>query len=104
QAHKPEDVKKDAAPDKNPMDFPSDLTVMVRTQQDGVNDGEISALFVRNIEGKESPIDGGLAGLRGYLAKRREEMTNKDNIKVQGDSKLKVRSLMTVMDACRKAG
>src|SRR4051812_33229913 len=57
QAHKAEDVKKDAAPDKNPLEFPSDFTVRVRTQMDGQNDGEISALFVRNIEGKEDPID-----------------------------------------------
>ncbi len=104
-AHKQEDVKKDAAPEKDPaLEFPSDLTVKVRTQTDGVNDGEISALFVRNIEGKEEPVDGGLVGLKALLTKRREEMTNKDNIKVQGDGKLKVRSLMRVMDACRQSG
>jgi biopolymer transport protein ExbD len=92
--------------DKDPLDFPSDLTVKVRTQLDGVNDGEISALFIRNIEGKEEPIDGSLTGLRNYLQKRHDEMTGagKDNIKVQGDSKLKVRSLMRVMDVCRLAG
>jgi biopolymer transport protein ExbD len=104
-AHKPEDVKKDVAPDKDPaLEFPSDLTVKVRTQQDGINDGEISALFIRNIEGKEEPVDGGLAGLRAVLEKRREEMSNKENIKVQGDAKLKVKSLMRVMDACRQSG
>ena len=104
QAHKAEDVKKDAEPDKNPLEFPSDFTVKVRTQLDGQNDGEISALFVRNIEGKEDPIEGGLTGLQNYLAKKRDEMTNKENIKVQGDTKLKVRSLMRVMDVCRQAG
>ncbi len=104
QAKNQKDVKQEAAADKDPLEFPSDLTVKVRTQLDGVNDGEISALSVRNLEGKEDPVEGGLAGLKTMLEGKRQEMTNKDNIKVQGDSKLKVRSLMKVMDACRKAG
>jgi biopolymer transport protein ExbD len=105
QAHKPEDVKKDAAPDKDPaLDFPSDLTVQVRTQTDGINDGEISALSVRNIDGKVDPVEGGLAGLKTYLEGRRKDTTNQDNIKVQSDGKLKVRSLLRVMDVCRNAG
>jgi len=105
QAHKPEDAKPDVAPDKNLLEFPSDFTVKVRTQLDGTNDGDISALSVRNIEGKEEPIpDTDLTRLRDYLAKKREDMPNKDNIKVQGDKKLKVRSLMKVMDVCRQAG
>ncbi len=104
QAKNQKDVKQEAAADKDPLEFPSDLTVKVRTQLDGVNDGEISALSVRNLEGKEDPVEGGLAWLKTMLEGKRQEMTNKDNIKVQGDSKLKVRSLMKVMDACRKAG
>jgi biopolymer transport protein ExbD len=95
-----------ASVDKDPLEFPSDVTVKVRTQQDGVNDGDISALFIRNLEGKEEPVEGGLSGLRGVLDRKRQEMTEetKKNIKVQGDGKLKVRSLMRVMDVCRQAG
>jgi biopolymer transport protein ExbD len=104
QAQKPEDVKKDAKADKDPTpEFPSDLTVKVRTQLDGTNDGEISAIFVRNLEGKEEPVEG-LTGLRDLLSEKRESLTNKEAIKVQGDGKLKVRSVMKVMDVCRKAG
>jgi biopolymer transport protein ExbD len=104
QAHKEQDVKKDAKVDKDPEpEFPSDLTVKVRTQLDGTNDGEISAIFVRNLEGKEEPVDG-LPGLQKYLTEKRETLTNKEAIKVQGDGKLKVRSIMKVMDECRKAG
>jgi biopolymer transport protein ExbD len=84
--------------------FPSDLTVLVRTGLDGVNDGDISALAVRTAEGKEIPIDGGVAGLKAKLTEMRKELTQKDNIKVQGDGKLKVKSLMKVMDACKQAG
>ena len=45
----------------------------------------------------------GLAGLVAKLKEMRQELTQKDNIKVQGDGKLKVKSLMKVMDACKKA-
>src|SRR4051794_19591698 len=86
------------------LEFPSDLTVKVRTQLDGANDGAISALAIRNLEGKEQPVDGGLEGLKKRLVQMREELQQKDNVKVQGDGKLKVRSLMEVMDACKAAG
>jgi len=104
QAHKQEDVKKDSKTDKDPApEFPSDLTVKVRTQMDGVTDGEISAITVRTLEGKEEPVEG-LPGLKQYLKEKRETLNNKDAIKLQGDGKLKVRSIMKVMDACRQAG
>jgi biopolymer transport protein ExbD len=104
QAHRAEDVKPDAKSDKEPeLEFPSDLTVKVRTQLDGVNDGEISAIFVRSIEGKEEPVEG-LAGLKKYLEQKRATLTNKEAIKVQGDGKLRVRSIMRVMDVCRQSG
>ena len=88
------------------LDFPSDLTVKVRTQLDGTNDGAISALAIRSLDGKETPVDGGLDGLQKRLAAMREDgaVQQKSNIKVQGDGKLKVRALMEVMDACRLAG
>jgi biopolymer transport protein ExbD len=103
-AHKKEDQNPKIAPDKKPeLEFPSDLTVKVRTQLDGVNDGDISALFVRNRDAKEESVND-LAGLRQYLEKAQETITNKEGIKVQGDGKLKVRSVLKVMDVCRKAG
>ena len=34
----------------------------------------------------------------------REELQQKDNVKVQGDGKLKVKNLLAVMDACKAAG
>jgi biopolymer transport protein ExbD len=99
------DNKPTQGADKDPLEFPSDLTVKVRTQLDGVNDGEISALSIHNSStAREKPIDGGLAGLKRELTEMRKDLTQKDNIKVQGDGKLKVRSLMKVMDTCRQAG
>jgi biopolymer transport protein ExbD len=109
-AHDQKDINEKAKTDKNPVEeFPSDLTVKVRTQLDGVKDGEISAIFVQSIEGKEDPISGGaeaelLAALKKYLEGKRATSDKKEAIKVQGDGKLKVRAIIKVMDACRNAG
>lgn len=103
-AHSKEKMDPMKGHDKDPTpEFPSDLTVKVRTQMDGRNDGEISAISVRNLEGKEDPVDG-VAGLTKYLTDKRQGLTNKDGVKLQGDGKLKVRSIVKVMDACRDAG
>ncbi len=109
-AHDPKDVSEKSKADKDPEpEFPSDLTVKVRTQLDGRNDGEISALFLRNIEGKEDSVSGRdesemLNGLKEYLEGKRDGLTNKEAIKVQGDGKLKVKAIIKVMDVCRKSG
>jgi len=68
--------------------------------------GPHTVVAIRNDTGKETPVDGGLTGLIAELKKVRETLpqNQKNNIKVQGDGKLKVRSLMKVMDACRSAG
>lgn len=103
-AHNQKDVKKEASPEKNPTpEFPSDLTVKVRTQQDEYSQGGISAIFVRNIEGKEELVNG-LDGLKKYLDDKRTTLTNKEAIKVLGDSKLRLKHVLKVMDVCRNAG
>jgi biopolymer transport protein ExbD len=109
-AHDQKDVNpmKESTKELEP-EFPSDLTVKVRTQLDGRNDGEISALFVRGIDAKEDSISGAdeaamLEGLAKYLAEKQAGLTNKEAIKVQGDGKLKVKAIIHVMDVCRKAG
>jgi biopolymer transport protein ExbD len=93
-------AKPDQADIKEP-EFISDLTVKVRTQLQG---GDISNLAVLNNEGKEEPVGGNLESLEAFLVKKRETLANKNAIKVQGDSALKVRNLIAVSDACRKAG
>jgi len=95
-----EPIKKDQTDTKEP-EFISDLTVKVRTQLQG---GDISNLAVLNNEGKEEPVGGNLESLEAFLVKKRETLANKNAIKVQGDSALKVRNLIAVSDACRKAG
>jgi biopolymer transport protein ExbD len=116
QAHDQKDVKSKGT-DVDPPEFPSDLTITIRSMQDGPHAGTISALFVRDIQGKEEPIlvrrpdhlkkgmePDLLDALRAYLKDRRDKVEHKDAIKAQGDSKLKVASFIKVMDACRQAG
>ena len=102
-ARSAEDVKPESAADKNEtLELPTDLTVVIRTQRGGGNDGEISALTVQDQAGPTEVPD--LKALEGHLKKARETVTNKQAIKVQGDSKLKVVAVIEVMDVCRKAG
>ena len=109
-AHNAKDVSPTAKPDQGIPPFPSDLTVKVRTQMDGTNDGDISAVSVRALEGKEDTItppnkqENVLVTLRKYLKEKREGLAQKEGIKIQGDGKLKVSSMIRVMDACREAG
>jgi biopolymer transport protein ExbD len=99
--------KDNVNPEKNPEpEFPSDLTVQVRTQQAEGSEGGISAIFVRGPDGKEDPINGTdlLGGLKKYLEAKRETVTHKDAIKIRGDNKLRIKHLMKVTDVCKAAG
>jgi biopolymer transport protein ExbD len=103
QAQKPDDVLPDAKADKKPnLEIASDLTVMVKTQLDGTNNGAISALSVQDRSGNVAVRD--LAELKDYLQKARENISTKDSIKIQGDGKLKWEWMVQVMDVCRRAG
>lgn len=103
QAKKQEDVKTDAVPDKNkPIDLPANVTVIVRTQMDNVNNGRISALTLQDDAGQQ-PIDN-LDKLAAELKRRSETVENKENIKIQADGKLKWEEVIRVMDVCQGAG
>ncbi len=103
QAEKKENVDPAAQSNRNPnLELPADLTVIIRTQRDGVNDGAISALDVETRAGKEH-VDN-LDALRDYLKKQHATAENKESIKIQGDGKLKWNSIVQVMDVCRDAG
>jgi biopolymer transport protein ExbD len=103
QAKDQKDVDPASKPDKNQnLDLPSDVTVIVKTQRDGVNDGQISALDIQETSGQSHPKN--LDELKAELTKIRARVDNKDAIKIQGDSKLKWYSVVQVMDVCRAAG
>src|SRR5262245_53146242 len=73
------------------VDFPSDLTVKGRAALDEANLGAISDVTLRDAQGKELGVGNDLESLHARLVRMREDLTQKDNIKVQGDAKLKVR-------------
>jgi len=104
KANKDNKADPKAAVDKNKEpEFPSDLTVLVRTQQAEGSEGAISAIFVRKLQGKDDPVNG-LDGLKRYLEEQRAKGDAKEGIKILGDSKLRIKHLMKVMDVCRAAG
>ena len=110
QAHDAADVdpmmlsKKD---DDIDLDIPTDLTVVVNTQNEGKNNGQIAALFIEN-RGPRTSIEDDehedkMTKLVKYLTAERAKSDNA-SIRVQGDSKLHWEAMVQVMDACRKAG
>lgn len=93
------------------LDLPSEVTVVVKTPHDGRTDGTISQIVVQERQGShevaappgnaEGPW---LAGLRDYLKKARDGLTNQNDVKIQAESQLRYAVVMRVMDACTAAG
>ena len=88
------------------LEMKSQITVLVRTQHDGINDGVISEIRVQegtsdtNIQTPNGQLD----ELISYLKRVRPGLVNQDDLFIQGDSRLKWSGMVSVMDACRKAG
>jgi biopolymer transport protein ExbD len=108
-ADKQQNISPDSAHDKNPdLDVPPDLTVVVKTQNDGINNGAISALSVEDRSGPSTIRPAGeqslMDALTAYLKRSKSNIDNKAAVKLQADSKLKWDNVVQVMDACHKAG
>ena len=84
--------------------LPADLTVQVKTQNDGYNNGGISQLTLVGRDGPKEIKD--LDQLLKELQAAREggNLTNKEDIKIQGDSRLNWGAVVKVLDTCTKAG
>jgi biopolymer transport protein ExbD len=95
----------EARPDQSApgeLELPSEITVLVKTQHDGVHDGGISQISVQERQGtKDFP---GLEELRKYLAEARSGLGNQNDIKIQADSALRYAFVMQIMDMCTRAG
>jgi biopolymer transport protein ExbD len=108
-AHSQQEQDPTTKHDANPvLEVPSDLTVVVKTQNDGVNNGAISSLGVEDRSGPATirPTGDESLGdaLTRYLQKAKDSVDNKSAIRLQADSHLKWDNVVQVMDACRKAG
>jgi len=89
-------------PSDTELALPAQLTVHVRTVNDGINNGNISAILVKSTDGETSVPD--LPRLEAYLKAKQGEVSNKEDIKIEADSKLKYTCVIDVMDACLRAG
>jgi biopolymer transport protein ExbD len=84
------------------IEMKSELTVVIRTPHDNINDGAISNISITGDQGDTSVSS--VEGLEKYLKSVQKELTNKTDIKIQADSRLKYYFVVQVMDACVKAG
>jgi biopolymer transport protein ExbD len=84
------------------LELPSEMTVLVKTQHDGVHDGAISQISVQERQGTKDISD--LETLRKYLADTRGGLGNQNDIKIQADSGLRYAFVMQIMDMCTRAG
>jgi biopolymer transport protein ExbD len=114
KAENKDQVKPDAPSNKESLELPADLTVIITADRGDVNFGGISALTVEDRSGKETiPLPDQderdrnithLDKLRAKLKASHGTAENKEAIKLQGDGKLKWESVVKVMDVCRDAG
>jgi biopolymer transport protein ExbD len=95
-------------PDPGDLKIDADLTILVRMQHDGFQDGHINEVRVREDHtGRETTLpipNGRLEELVAFLTRTRPELANRDDIFIQGDRRLKWSGMVKVMDACRNAG
>jgi biopolymer transport protein ExbD len=103
KAQDPNMVDPTAITDKD-LALPANLTVMVKTVRDGTtNEGNISAIIVKSLNGGEVALPD-VATLERYLKVQLVEIQNKEDIKIEAESKLKYALVIEVMDACLRAG
>jgi biopolymer transport protein ExbD len=84
------------------IEIKSELTVVIRTPHDNVNDGAISQISVTGDQGEMTFSS--VEALERHLKSVQRDLTNKTDIKIQADSKLKYFFVVQIMDACVKAG
>jgi biopolymer transport protein ExbD len=104
QAKTQADVDREAKPDKDQdLQLTANVTVIVRTQRDNVNNGMISDISLQDEAGMH-PVGNSLDSLLSELKTRSATVENKENIKIQADNKLKWEEVVNVMDVCQQAG
>ena len=96
-----EQVDPNNVPDTE-IEMKSELTVVIRTPHDNINDGAISQISVTGDQGGTDVSS--VEGLEKYLKSVQKDLTNKTDINIQADSRLKYYFVVQVMDACVKAG
>lgn len=98
-----EDVDPNATPDPD-LALKSQVTVQLKSQHSGVDDGAISAIVIKTGEGEYSVPN--LEALGKYLKSKRDsqDLNNKDDIQIEAESKLKYAYVIKAMDTCLGVG
>ena len=90
------------------VDLPAEITINVQTQAQGTDADGISAITIEETSGKTdvpTPYGKHLEELTSKLMDiAQKKGASKTTIKIQGDSNLRWRGVVKVMDACRNAG
>lgn len=106
-ADKLENVNPKASSSEAPVDLQSEITILVQTQAQGTDADGISMINVQQTSGKtpiSPPYSKDLKELSDKLKEVAATGDVKQSVKIQGDSGLKWRGVVKVMDACRNAG
>jgi biopolymer transport protein ExbD len=96
-----EQVDPNTIPDDK-IEMKSELTVVVRTPHDNINDGAISQISVTGDQGETTVPS--VEALERHLKNIQKELSNQTDIKIQAESRLKYYFVIQIMDACVKAG
>ena len=106
-ADKLENVNPKASSTEAPVDLQAEITILVQTQAQGTDADGISMINVQQTSGKtpiNPPYSKDLKELSDKLTDIASTGGVKQSVKIQGDSGLKWRGVVKVMDACRNAG
>jgi biopolymer transport protein ExbD len=106
-------IDTDISKEDDKLEEPPQVTVLVKVYQgdDPKEFGSIGGIVVRLAEG-DTPIPSEpneelkrwLGRLQEHLAKVRETLGNKNDVKMQADRRLKWQNVVKVRDVCQKAG
>jgi len=106
-ADKLENVNPKASSSDDPVDLQAEITILVQTQAQGTDADGISMINIEERSGKtpvSPPYSKNLKELSDKLTDIASTGGVKQSVKIQGDSGLKWRGVVKVMDACRNAG
>jgi biopolymer transport protein ExbD len=83
--------------------LPADLTIFLKTQFDGFNNGTISQITVEKNHVQQPEIKS-VKELGDYLAGVRATLQNQEQVNIKADRRLSWEQFIKVRDACAKAG
>jgi biopolymer transport protein ExbD len=101
KAARPEDVSTGNDPQDDTL--PSDLTIILKTQNDGFNNGDISQITVEKNHVPQPEIKN-LKELSDYLVSTRKTLQNPEQVNIKADRKLSWNEFVKVRDVCTQAG